>query len=362
MAGIKRYFRSTKKSSNTKRQRRAAPTKNVRTVKALTRRRTKRRTTGTRTRSTRKSLASRVPVVRSNLQTLILDNNDSFAVAVPSGTAGSVNNAGKACIYGFVGCTSQGGIHESGLLDLGHMKQMAISLESGQSYNVLNNGNETKMSIIDCFQTSELINNSNTIANLTSFKVMCRNDIAQNGSNNYQNLYNIIGQGFYQRSFGTTAYGANEGLSDAELSLFDSHKFCSEFKIMAVKQTKLDPGATCKFSITARNKVVNWNHYSTITNLTNGVAGSTLDYSHRRGAMMWIHKLEGTPAVDTAGDQCYSLPKIRMITKTHYNFVQVNPSEPIITKINAAGYSNIGSNNIQIMNDETGVQSNEVQV
>nr|UBJ25943.1 capsid protein [Giant panda circovirus 5] len=311
----------------------------------------------------RKGFSKSIPAARTNFQTLITDHNDvATVVASPAAlsTAGSVDTTGKQCKWFFVGSSSDAGLHQGMLLGLADTVQLATLLVQQQSPTSTIYANETKISIIDCYQTSELVNASNGIANLTSYKVMCRRDVAFNGANNYSNLYNLIGQGFFQRGFGSTGYGANEGLTDAELSLYDSHKFCSEFKIVQSKKTALDPGTSCKFSVSARSKIINYNHYTTESAHTTLPSAAGLDYCHREGEMFWIHKLEGIPAADTntpVADATYTLPRIRMITKTHYNFCQINPGAPLITKIAAHGYQSTAGGNVVMEQDESGAQA-----
>lgn len=356
MPGLKRHFRSKKKSSRpTKRSRVAGVAK-----RSMTMKRKKRLFRTSRAKRTKRSAASSL-VVRTNLQTLVYDNNDQILVLnTTTGTQGSVDTKGKQCVYGWVGCTSEGTAHQVGLLGLKHIRQMADILVRAQSLSLPSSfTNETKISIIDCYQTSELVNASNSIANIQSYLVRCRRDVAAVAASGYINLYNLIGQGFYQRNFGTSAFNLNEGLTDSELTLYDSHKFCSEFHIVKTRSTKLDPGATSKFTVRQSNKVVNWNHYSTQSAQTTTPIGTVLDYCHREGEMFWIHRAEGTPASDGSGNTTYSHPNIRMITKSHYNFVQVNPTPPVITKIAAQGYKQLGSLNTQVINDDTGAPNIE---
>lgn len=350
---ITSYFRSQKKQkkSGISKPRYARPTK-----KRLSRR----RVITTRRYRKKRRISSKIPVSRTNVQTIIFDNNDELSVPTITGTVGASDTVGKVCAYGLTGLTSDPGQHNKGLLGLFHIQRIAqalINLEPAPGATV---NNETKINILRAYQTTEFVNNTNSICHLTAWKVMCRNDIATNGSNNYVNLLNLIGQGFYQRGLmltdpgqntSTIPFSTNQGCFDCELSLYDSHKFCSEFKILSQTKKSLDPGTSCSFTIKVGSRVINWNHYATAATATTTPSTASLDYCHRRGEMFYVYKLEGIPSNDNAGNLSYTSPVVQFITKTHYDFCAINPQYPLITKVTPQGYKTAGT--LQIMNDDT---------
>lgn len=299
-----------------------------------------------------------------NLATFTHDVNDTWSVV------GSTQAAGKQCRYGHVGITQIGPQHT--LLNIRHLGQIADELmrlyrsNSSASNDVL----ETKFMIKNCFQTHEIVNDSNGHTTLYAYKCMFRQDVCASffdvsnsntlTPNNYQSPLWILGDGFYQRGSGAVRGENNEGTRDCDLSPYDSHKFCSMIKI--IKQTKhdLDAGEIIKFSIKKNKPIfINMDHY--YTNPTkNATYGQMLpDYNHRKGECFYLFRIEGQPSnSNTDSTQLfYTSPNVNMITKTHYNACLMTPNLPRLINFNAIGYGTPGLQ--AIISDEQGTKVNE---
>lgn len=305
----------------------------------------------TRRKKPRTSAATKQLVSTTNIQTAVFDNNDEFAVPVDPGIVGAVDSLGKACCYGVVGVSSSTIGHVHGLLGIFHMQNIALLLDQNTGAGeTTQHVTEQKINIIDGYQTSDIVNNSNGPAILTAYKVRCRIDVPQNGTTNYINIFNIMGEGFYQRGIinntaGVNApFSSNQGMYDAELSPFDSHRFCSQFQIIKQVKSTLDPGMKKTFTVRTGRKIINYNHYGSTQSTGANALTQAQDVAHRKGEMFWFYKLEGLPAPATesmsgASKLTYTTPVCQMITKSHYNFCAINTQFPLITKVPAQGYT-----------------------
>ena len=357
------------KGRNAKRARvaRRVATRTTTTIKR--KRRNRRRQNRGRTKRYIKPSAPSTGVIwkQQNVASISFDNADYIAVL--SGVAAAL---GKRCKYGYVGCSQPdyGGV--ASLLSIPHLSVIAEYIRNNSSNGGAAGGGyagvntlETKFLIRNCYQTTELTNTSNGHAILYIWKCMYRRDIAYNGSatnsTNYKSPLWLLGDGFYQRSFGAVGGFNNNGVTDCDLSPYDSHKFCSEIKI--IKQTRhvMESGEHMTISIKRQRPImINMNHYFTPTAATGSYVNLQPDYSHRRGEMFYLIRIEGQPANDSSNINSiyYTSPKVNMITKTHYNFHELTPNLPILINGGAVGYT-APTTGESLMQDEAGVKVQE---
>lgn len=334
----------------------ARPRKYTKRAKATVRARPKRRYTGRkRVKRGLVKVVKQPSIPQYNIQTMAFDSNDYIQVLGSLGTVGSADTVGKLCAYGYSGISSAGGILQ-GLCSLEHLVPIVQQLASGQT----GNGIENKCTIIDSWQTYELINQTTGQCKLTAYKCIFRRDVPQNGASNYTSLLNILGTGFYQRGIQTGgAYSLNQGLIRAELTPFDSHKFCSVVKVLAKTTSIMDPGACKNFKLTKGQETINFNHYYTETAIPQVASSASRDVARRRGEMFYLFKIEGMPADSFTNptQMSFTLPKLNFITKTHYNFTQINSAAPNITLTTPIGYTTILNSDVGIINDDSGLKT-----
>lgn len=340
--------------------------KSTQRIKRRTKRSTSRRRGGRKTtyRSKRRAygpkIVSNLPVAKYNVQTYTTTCADQFNVSPPSGTAGSADAVGKRCIYGYVGGSYNG---FNPLLGLEHLTSMATMIQAESNAGTSSSLPEVRVHMFNGWQTSELVNMTTSDVWVTAYKCMVRRDIPNNANTNYVNMYNLIGAGFYAR--GVVAGGSfsnNYGLTYAELTPYDSHRFCSSVKILSQKKTLMPPGNVKKYSVAfKRPQVVNFNHYFTTTAANQTPGSGTRDVARRTGEMFYLFKFEGVPcnSATTPNQLSYTLPKIDMITKTHYNFTQVNCAGPLANPDSAQNYTTIANTDISIVNDDSGLKVKE---
>lgn len=371
---LKNYFRyptSSTMPAATRRRMGTSKAKSASRGKKTIRRNRGKRSYRRRTNRKSRSGPSRSPIAwkPTNTATYTYDYADQWAVTA----GGNVN--GKQCKYGHVGQFSSTAFPF--LLNIGHLAQIADDLQRA-SVNSFNGNTppialETKFFIKNCFQTHEIVNMSNGHTTLYAYKCVFRQDISYSfngtaGANGYQSPINLLGDGFYQRGVTGLGRGRNNiGCTDCDLSPFDSHKFCSMVKILKTSKHDLDAGQIIKFSITKRRPVyINMDHYYT-PNASNQTtfASLTPDYTHRKGEMFYLFRIEGQPSNGNGTGTLstsifYTSPKVNMITKTHYNATWLNPTLNRIVNNDANNYLapvNVGDE--VIMNDENGVKVQE---
>lgn len=308
----------------------------------------------------RRRSSKKTPAICYNQRTYVTDFADTVVVPAPTGTAGAADTVGKKVVYAYAGCSTNSGSCTP-LMGLPDMLAIANQLTANQNTLYTNQYfSDVKISFIDSYQKTDIVNTSNGSLTIMTWHLKCRRDVAARSDTNYQNMYNMLGNGFYQRGIGSAgqSFSTNPALNDATYTVFDSHKICSEFIVTPLPIRKLDPGQETSYSIKQGKQMVNYEHYMTQTDRTVTIQSQIVDYSHRKGESMLLFRFEGQPANDatTKTNITYTTPKVDMITKTHYNWFQMNPSASLITKATPVGYS--VSTQPELMIDESGVVAN----
>nr|USZ80616.1 capsid protein [Sichuan tick-associated circovirus 2] len=323
----------------------------ARTSKRRPRRRVVKRKRVTRKprRRTRKSPKNGVQWKQGNILTLDYDNADTRQV--PTGTA----NQGKQCTYLVNGQSAARPL--GGLRDIQDMATLITNLEADNTNQTSDlRSFETKFVVKNSFQESTIINTSNASVLCVTYMVRCRVDIGT--AQPYNDIIQILGDGFFQRGYTTGGNGSgNQGCTDASLSPFDSHKWCSYFQVMKTMKYELEAGATKILRVQTRKPYTLNTAHLFENNLYSFPAQFNPVLYHRRGEMFCFTKFEGIPA-DSSTGQWYTTPKLDMITKTHYNFAMLAPNPPLINRVAATGYT-VPTATINIMQEEAGV--NQVQ-
>lgn len=354
---ISDYYKSTKK-----RARRVGGTKTrISYAKGRKNYRRKGQRMGRRTRGGRRKKGSRTKTITGNLRTLTQSIADRVTVPSPVGTAGTTDAFGKKCAYLFSGVKT-GTDYSLGCMT--HVINMAALIENDeQSLYITGATSETKFVIKDANAKYDFVNMSNGSAKLTIYTCVCQRDII-NGQLS-TNFISILGDGFYQR--GLTAGGrglSDQGVYDASLTPFDSHKFCSYFKVLKSEICVMDPGSMQTRTIKTGRQQINMEHYTTQSATAQNSLQAGLDYSHRRGQKFLFIKVEGQPANDngneTTRDLSYTTPAIDMITEVSYTFQAVNRQAPIIAQMTSVGFGVPAASGVQLMEDETGNVVNQV--
>nr|UBJ25941.1 capsid protein [Giant panda circovirus 3] len=297
-------------------------------------------------RNRRKTPKNGVQWKQGNILTLDYDNADTRAVA-----AGTVTQ-GKQCAYLVNGQAAARPL--GGLRDIQDMATLITELEADNTNATANlRSFETKFVIKNSCQESTIINTSNASILCTTYMCRVRVDIGTN--QNYQDVIQAMGDGFFQRGYTAGGSGsANQGCTDASLSPFDSHKWCSYFSVMKTMKYELEAGATKILKVqTKKPYTVNTAHFFQ-NNSFQYPPSFNPTLTHRRGEMFAFTKFEGIPA-DSSTGQWYTTPKIDMITKTHYNFAMLAPNPPLITRVAATGYT-VPTGSTNIMQEENGQQ------
>lgn len=277
-----------------------------------------------------------------------------------TGTVGSTDTFGKQCIYGAIGLGLISGAVFQPLMSIEHIGQIANLIQTEQVNNSGTTSPECRVHLMNCWSSSDLVNMTTSDIKITAYRCMIRRDVPYNSASNLYNVLNILGNGFFQRGVGTNPYNTNEGLRMAELTPYDSHKFCSSVKIMGQRSRVLRPGDTATYKCSNKYTCISWNHYYTQTSAGQVPTGGQRDVARRKGEQFWLYKFEGVPANSATNTQqmTYTLPKIDMITKLHYNYVQVNPAPPIATR-NVLGYVGVANTDISIINDDSGLKTKQ---
>lgn len=348
------YYRSTKRR-NTGGSRRTASKKTYRRKSRNRSRRGSSRVLGGNSRKGGKG-----KLVLGNLRTYIQSYADRAVCSIPAGIA--TDPIGKRCTWFTTGDASVNGAAGIGLNGIGPCLYMADILErdeqttAGSAYPVT----ETKFTIHRSFHEHSLSNMSNGTAMLTIYYCICQRDVIN--VQNQQSLVTILGDGFFQRGFGAGKGVTNSGVYDASLTPFDSHKFCSYFKVYKTETCNMDPGQTIKRKLIMGPKRINIDHYTTQTAANQSTLTADLNFSHRKGEKILLFKLEGQPANTAGGKMTFTSPAVDMITLCNYSYQAINRQAPIITKANAIGFDGSGDTgyNVQIMEDETGAVVQQV--
>lgn len=346
---ITSYFRSSK------RQRTAAPSK---------------RATNVRRRAPKNRRKSRVAVRRKpkrkfqskkNLGSTKVGNVKTYCQEVAGvstvprpGTGTAADLIGQLCTYfgpgfddvGYISYTLGGWYHLEAIANI--LRNAEID---GGSSNLCG---ETKFAISGR-QQYQLVNQSNSVATVNVYHCRVRRDIASTQS--FIDPRNLIGDGFWQRQFGSVRGASNAAVNDALLTPFDSHKFTSEIQILNQSTIKIDPGMNFSKTITMSNHVINWNHYVTFTGSTPGSTYSQ-DYAHLKGEQFLMFRVLGQPADYNNANATFTSPKLDYICKSHYNFYSIDRQMPIIYKGPTIGFLQAAAGaQPTIMVDESGVAS-----
>lgn len=359
---------------------------------------------GNRVRGRRVVARTRRPRIKRSIQSIInkvmttnMANKQNYvtsccdvAVANPPLVGGTQMNpaadvTGQTSFYFTVGTTPNGvsGTTDARpLLDMHDIIKMGDVIRQDQTGTVTAGGTvipqdnigETKFYVEDCYQNYQLSNACNSVITLYMYTCQIRRDII-NGQSCY-NITNLLTQGWSQRDFiiGSKTTGSPPGDAPADLTPFDSHKFCSFVKILKTEKVLMDPGTQVNRTIRANQKIINYDHYFTYSSLAGSqtTESRSQDYSHRAGAMFILFRMVGQPAVRaqttngvTSGTQLgtYTVPKIAMITKTHYTFQSISRQAPKGIREVAQGFYDpyIATDNGLIINDENGTIVNGTQ-
>lgn len=363
---ITQYYRSTKRSKNgvsvpntrratpKNRRRRRVPSKLRRTIKRRTKRKSLTKTT------------------YGNIKTYLVENAD-IAVVPPPAVGGGADFVGQTCAYFATGCSAISSPYIAGnclaLNGMAAVVNMAdIIRRAEQDSGSAGPSGETRFMIKNSVQTYQLVNQANSVATVTAYFCLCQRDVQQISSgDSARDPRTILGDGFYQRGETTASVASpapginNPQLSDALLSPYDSHRFCSFFKIYKTQTVQMDPGMNKSFILKSNSKFINYDHYTQFTSLQINGGGtteaSTLQYSHRKGEQFILFKVVGQPSDYANNSPTYTTPKVDMITKTHYNFCAINRQQPIIYRDFAVGFVQraTAGTTATVMVDESGV-------
>lgn len=200
----------------------------------------------------------------------------------------------------------------------------------------------TKFRILGCNSKYKFINQSNSQVNVDLFYCKSRRDIPNSWS--MADLHAVLGDGFYQRGYGSTRGSGNEGSSLASLTPYDSSKYTSLFDIYKTEKCIVNCGCTITRVIKHGMRYINWEHYETPQ--APGSQPSQI-YSHMKGEKFILFKITPNPAVAVGPSgqilNTYSEPLCQLQTINHYNYQGVNSQQPKIYKAPAIGYN--GYNN-----------------
>jgi len=200
----------------------------------------------------------------------------------------------------------------------------------------------TKFRILNANSKYKFINQSNSQITVDLFYTICRRDIPSSLS--FYDIGTILGDGFNQRGYGSTAGSGNEGTTLASLTPYDSSKYTSLFNIYKTERVVLNCGNSFNRVVKQGMKYINWEHYERYTS-----AGSpTVQiYSHFKGEKFILFKVTPNPAmlVGPSGQllNTYSEPLVQLQTINHYNYQGINSQQPRIFKADAIGFN--GYNN-----------------
>lgn len=299
---------------------------------------------------------SKTTVTNGNIQTYIQQYADSVQVPV-RGTSG-LDTFGKPCQYMYPGVGGQdsyalGGIRNKlRMADVIATQDIAAQNQFGAQVNPSAPLSETKYQILDAYQRYHYVNQSNSIAVMTLYYCIARTDVQF--ANNETNIRSIIGDGFIQRGLGSTQSGGNFYINDDELTPYDSHRFCSYFKIYKTERVLADPGRNVMRTIKMGTTMVDTARLS-FTNVTGtgALPSQNPQYAHVKGEKFILLKVTGQPSDDGGANLSYTSPKIDMITVNHYNYRSVCRQQPLIFKDTAVNFTTFTAAP-QIMVDESG--------
>lgn len=285
-----------------------------------------------------------------NQQTYVQSYCDS--VTVPTRPTSGTDTVGKQCQYIYPGV---GGAFSYPLGGLNNLLRMGVII-ANQEAVVAGPFAETKFMVIDSRQSYHLVNQSNGNAVVTAFYCRGRADLPN--TTYYTNLRAIIGDGLQQRGLPGNA-GGNASINDDLFTPFDSHRFCSMFKVTKVQKFTMDPGSNRIFHLKTGAYYFDTARYELQPSATSDPVLAQ-NFSHRRGEIFIIFKFSGQPTDDGAGNLSYTSPKLDLITENHYNFRSINRQTPLITKDTPIGYGTSTNPNL-IMVDESGMAQTEVR-
>jgi len=196
----------------------------------------------------------------------------------------------------------------------------------------------TKFRILNCNAKYTLINQSNSQVHVDIYYIKCRRDIPNTWS--MADLHSLLGDGYYQRGYGSSRGLANEGIHLASLTPFDSSKFTSLYNIYKTEKVTLNCGNTIKRTLTNGLRYINWDHYETPQGA--GTAAGQI-YSHMKGEKCILFKITPNPAINYGPDgslsNSYSEPLVQLQSVNHYNYQGINSQQPKILKAPAIGFT-----------------------
>lgn len=343
---ISDYYRSTKK-------RRSQPRRKVYASHPNAKHRGrygKKRRMGRRSRYGRKTKTSRSKTTYGNLRNITHQIADRVVVGISSGTAGAADTKGKQCTWLYTGANSPN--FDYGLGCMSHITYMASIAEVDESSAFYGQVvPETKYLVKDSQAIYDITNCSDASTKITMYHCTVKRDVIN--SNSQYNFISLLGDGYFQRGLVAGGRGqANSGVTDATLTPFHSHKFCSYIHVGRTETVILDPGQVCKRAVKTGSYNVNMAHYTTSTTAGQTSGTATLDYSHRRGEKFIFMKIEGQAANDSSNRLTYTSPAVDLITTMSYTFQAINRQAPTITTLQAINFS--VPSTVQIMEDETG--------
>lgn len=307
-------------------------------------------------RGLRPKVMSNLPVAKYNVQTWRIDVADTFTVPQSASAVGGSDSGGKRCCYALAGATG-GGANSQPLMSLEHLGQIVEILYAQQP--TTSASTETRCHIMDCTATTEFVNMSTSDAKVTQYLCSFRRDIPLNSNSNFTNIFNILGEGFAQRSnpLAGNYFGNALGMVQADLTPYDSHRFTSCVKIITGKQFIMRPGDTRVAKIKKGFECITWNRYYTQSAPNQSPTAGNRDVARRKGEMFYLWKIEGTPCNGAANKAqlSYTTPKLDFITKYHYNFAMVNNSSANMYFGNAVNFTVLANNDQSIVNDDQGL-------
>lgn len=156
----------------------------------------------------------------------------------------------------------------------------------------------------------------------------------------------VLGDGFAANNYNNTGTSRGQlGLTDSELTPFQSSRFCSLFKIYKVKKLKLQGGESGRLTVKQpRMWTLNMDDIVTQTNVATMTTFPLMAryYSHLKGARFILWRIEGevtnNDAVKTQITN--TSPTVNFITHYHYEFKWMSDTHSNIYTQAAVGFSN----------------------
>jgi len=282
------------------------------------------------------------PSELGNIKTYIQQVADTAIVPIPPVGGFNPDLVGTQCVYiaPGVGNSNSTMIALMGIPDL---TQMAHDVYTTDPISTNNSAAgqflpSTKFRVLNCNSKYTLINQSNSQICVDMFYIKCRRDIPNSWS--FADLHTLLGDGFYQRGYGSSRGAANEGINLASLTPYDSTKFTSLFDIYKTEKHILNCGNTIRRTITNGLRYINWEHYE----VPNGAgSGANQIYSHIKGEKCILFKITPNPVVNLGPSgqlyNSYSEPLVQLSSINHYNYQGVNSQQPKILKAPAIGFT-----------------------